>query len=231
MKFIGLSCVLAGLALAGCDRPVAKVDDNDTHLVEATPTPVPTPQYAKPGTFYLVEAVRKETKDGVSRLVPGTEVRLIRPGIYQTPLGEMPLNARVLTNDLTVARAVSRTDLKAQSVALPKAALAAAPAVMRQPVANLASANTTVPVVNAAQQQASRLKENLRTMNFQLSSLEHEETTLQSRIEYLQGRVYHNMNRATTSTAESDLNNCTRKLAEVQAGMQTLRSKIEQAGK
>jgi len=225
MKLIGLSCALAGLALAGCDRPAPKVIEDAPRIVEATPAP--TPQYARPGTFYLVEAVRKETKDGVSRLIPGTEVRLIRPGIYQTPLGEMPLSSKVLTNDLTVARAVSRTDLTAQSAALPKATAAA---VVRRPAAETVAANATAPVVNAAA-QAARLKENLRTMSFQLSSLQREEADLQSRIDYLQKRIVRYGGRPSASTALSDLENCTTKLGEVQQSIRTMHARIEQEGK
>lgn len=224
MKFIGLSCVLAGLALAGCNRQATS--GNDPRTVEATP--IPTPEYAKPGIFYLVASVRKETKDGISRLTPGTEVRLVRPGIYKTPLGEMPLNSRDLTNDLTIARAVVQSDRTGQSAALPKAAspVVAAP----RPVAQMAVAGTTAPL-SAAAQEATRVKENLRTMSFQLSALKNEETSLQSRIEYLQRTVERNRGRSTTSTAASDLDACTQKLASLQQSIQVLQARMEQEAK
>jgi hypothetical protein len=45
-----------------------------------------------------------ENNDGITGLPPGTGVKLVKPGVYLTPSGEMPLDDKVLTNDLDIAR-------------------------------------------------------------------------------------------------------------------------------
>src|ERR1700744_4429463 len=106
MKLQGLLFVLAVLALAGCQKPVTGSDASQA----LEPVASPTPEYAPAGTFYLLTSVRKETKDGIVRLLPGTEVKLVRPGRYRTPEGEMALDAKFLTNDRTQARLALASD-------------------------------------------------------------------------------------------------------------------------
>src|SRR4051794_20850431 len=115
MKPLGLSCITAALALASCQKPVTDGNENSApqSVVIAT-TPAP-PQFAPPGVYYVLTAIRKETKDGISRLTPGTEVKLTRPGIYRTPIGEMALDAHNLTNEIGVARAAWTADQTKQA--------------------------------------------------------------------------------------------------------------------
>jgi len=63
MKLKGLSFVMAALLLAGCQKHVATNEEGDTVALVSTSTPPPTPDYAPSGTFYLLTAVRKETRD------------------------------------------------------------------------------------------------------------------------------------------------------------------------
>jgi len=72
----------------------------------STPAPeTPPPRHLAPeGVFYLTTWVKAENKDGITGLPPGTEVKLVKPGIYRTPGGEMPLDENKITNDLDIAR-------------------------------------------------------------------------------------------------------------------------------
>jgi len=129
MKLIGMTALLA-LAFASCQKPIAK--NEEPKLAESTPlpaTPIPTPiatpvamavatpqpatpapRLAPEGIYYLIVAVKVETKDGIVGLPPGTGVKLVRPGVYLTPLGEMSLTSAQLTNDMDVAREARDTD-------------------------------------------------------------------------------------------------------------------------
>jgi hypothetical protein len=72
-----------------------------------SPTPAPAPpvrHLAPEGVFYLTAWVRVENNDGITGLPPGTGVKLVRPGVYLTPSGEMPLDEKTITNDLDIAR-------------------------------------------------------------------------------------------------------------------------------
>lgn len=184
MKLIGLSFVLAGLVLAGCQKRVVNNDGDDTAPLAAIATPVPTPDYARPGVFFLLTPVRKETRDGVIRLLPGTEVKLLRNGKYQTPDGEMALDPRNLTNDKTAARAVQTADRRGQAAALPRAVAAAAPAAPRafSPAAAPQSVAALNPAPTATESPADR---KVRMIKFQLTSLKTEEVKLQANIAYL----------------------------------------------
>lgn len=124
-------CVTLGFA--GCKKPVATEQPPEETsptaapapatpepkaVAVATPTPAqatPAPELAPPGVFYLVTAARVETNDGVVGLPPGTGVKLVRPGIYLTPAGEVPLNPAQLTNDMGVARRAANIEKNTQA--------------------------------------------------------------------------------------------------------------------
>lgn len=131
--------VLAAVLFTGCQKQVARTDEQPPVEVVATPTPVPTtpvpepiaaatpppapapatpaPELAPEGVFYLLAAARVETADGLVGLPPGTGVKLVRPGIYLTPSGEVPLDPALLTNDMGKARAARDADRARQGAA------------------------------------------------------------------------------------------------------------------
>lgn len=117
MKITVLTGPLIALALLGCQKPPPAEPLTTPVPTPATPipaTPLPTPPapatpapsatLAPPGVFYLIAAVRVETNDGITGLTPGTGVKLVKPGIYLTPAGEVPLDEMQLTNDMSIAR-------------------------------------------------------------------------------------------------------------------------------
>ena len=90
-----------------------------------SPAPAPTtsaPELAPEGVFYLLAPSRVETVDGLYGLPPGTGVKLVRPGIYLTPYGEVPLDPALLTNDMGKARAARAAERAAQGAAHPRIA-------------------------------------------------------------------------------------------------------------
>ena len=232
MKLIGLSFVMAALLLAGCQKRVASNDESDT--VALVSTPPPTPDYAPPGTFYLLTAVRKETRDGVTRLLPGTEVKQLKNGKYSTPEGEMALDSKNLTNDRTVAHAVQFADQNHQRVSFPKyvSDATAAPmpiaASIRQASANRASLQ---PIAASQSTSPSAVTDSqLRTLKFRLSSLQSEQQGLQSKASYLVQQMNRNFYRPrSVSTASSDYDMVMAKLRKVEADIRELQSKIDKA--
>jgi hypothetical protein len=141
-------------------------------VVAATPTPQPlpevkaatsepavaavpelAPELAPPGVFYLIEAVRVETEHGIVGLKPGTGVKLVRPGIYLTPDGELPLRPEQMTNDMRLARQAATMDaatqarVKAQLAAQAQAAKAAQAERDSQPLAT--PSPSAAPAVSA----------------------------------------------------------------------------------
>lgn len=232
MKLIGLSFVMAALLLAGCQKRVASNDESDT--VAPVSTPPPTPDYAPPGTFYLLTAVRKETRDGVTRLLPGTEVKLLKNGKYSTAEGDMALDSKNLTNDRTIARAVQTADQNHQKVLFPKYVSDATgtpmpvAASIRQASANsaslqpIAASQSTVPTPVPDSQ--------LRALKFRLSSLQAEQQGLQSKASYLAEQMNRNYYRPrSVSTANSDYNIVMAKLSQVESEIRELQSKIDKA--
>lgn len=232
MKLKGLSFVMAALLLAGCQKRVATNDESDT--VALVSTPPPTPDYAPPGTFYLLTAVRKETRDGVTRLLPGTEVKLLKNGKYSTPEGDMALDSKNLTNDRTVARAVKTADQNHQKVLFPKY-VSDAPGTTMPITASIhqASANSASLQPIAASQSAVPTPvpdSQLRALKFRLSSLQAEQQGLQSKASYLVEQMNRNLYRVrSVSTANSDYNIVMAKLSQVEAEIRELQSKIDKA--
>ena len=220
---------MAALLLAGCKKPVADGDGNgvDNSGLTAAPTPLPTPDYAPPGPFFLLSAVRKETKDGVLRLLPGTEVKLLRNGKYQTPEGEMALDAKLLTNDRTVARAAQNSDLKTQAAVRPKGLPAMpAPAPIAAPPVLAINQTGATPVPSDADAK-------VRSMKFRLTVLKNEESKLQDNANYLFEKAMRSpkVQGAPTglsgSTSLSDLANINARLTALRAEIQDLESKLQ----
>ena len=116
--------LLTAFVFVGCRK--AAPPEPDVTPPPATPAPVapppatpppatPSAELAPPGVFYLLTAARVETADGITGLPPGTGVKLVRPGIYLTPAGEVALDATRLTNDMAKARAVLSADRNSQA--------------------------------------------------------------------------------------------------------------------
>ena len=115
MKALHLMALLA-LATASCQKPAAPTTEvtpestPSAQLPALTPepkvvaaTPKPTPRLAADGVFYLLKGARVETDAGVVGLVPGTQVKRLRAGIYQSSEGEVALSDDQITNDLDLA--------------------------------------------------------------------------------------------------------------------------------
>lgn len=136
---------LIGLSIAGCQKPVAVEEAADfTRLpaeLEVTPpmaTPLPVPvvpkAYVEPpppdvqtkapdGIFFLLIHKSVMTTDGITGFPLGTQVKLIRPGIYSADGQELELRETEVTNDLAMARSIRHLDIQKQAaVRIPEAA-------------------------------------------------------------------------------------------------------------
>jgi hypothetical protein len=206
-------------------------NEDTARTLASAPTPVPTPEYAPPGVFYLLTTVRKDTKDGIIRLLPGTAVKLIRNGRYSTPEGEMTLDPKVLTNDLTQARAARNADLAGQTAAYAKNATAPQPAVP----AKVQTAGVTYQTT--AVKQAADGDAKVRAISFRLSVLRHEEERLAANVAYLEEKAARPFSRTQAapaglggSTSLLDYDNVSAKLADVRAEIQTLEASLQFVG-
>jgi hypothetical protein len=261
MKYLGVSCMLIGMALAGCRRPEAGSQALDAHFgandqpgefapasepasasfspsvfepraasapVSATASgsrtrPVAAPEYAPAGVFYLVVSVHKETKDGISRLPAGTEVKLLRPGFYRTPIGDVAVDARLLTRDMAEARMVRAVDAARQaaayaSVPMPTPFIPPAPQRLN-PVATASMQPTTNAVEDA----------NIRALRFKIDSLQQEIANLRSRGAYLIGRTQRIPLGISTSTASSDYMEINRQIEKAQVEIGRLEMQLRNA--
>jgi hypothetical protein len=106
-----------------------------------------------------------ETDSGIVGLPPGTGVKLVREGIYQTPAGEVPLDAKLLTNDMTLARKVLNADRAKQAATKARLASDAAVAAAREKAAAMATPaptpfapQTSAPYVGGTQGGGSGLQ-------------------------------------------------------------------------
>jgi len=190
----GLAICLA-VGLSACKKPVATEPEEPP---AATPTPPPVvavatptppavvvatpappestpsaPELAPPGVFYLIVAARVETKNGIMGLPPGTGVKLVRPGIYLTPAGEVPLSAEQMTNDLVVARRVAAADKNKQAALRQQIAASAATGVNPKPagpaaaVATKAGRDELTRLINANFNQTNQLATTLNNASTQ----------------------------------------------------------------
>ena len=118
---------------AQASAPAAAAPGATAATVSASAAPA-APELAPPGVFFLTAPVSFETADGISRLIPGQRLQLVRPGIYTAGAREVTLRGDQVTNDLAFARIVAEDDARAQSAirqslaARPKATAAGAPA-------------------------------------------------------------------------------------------------------
>lgn len=248
--------------MAGCHRPVAQTEDDSTPNlatdtqaapIVARPSTPPPPEYAPRGVFYLLASVRKETKDGIIRLLPGTEVKLVRNGKYLTPEGEMALDPKLLTNDMARARAARDADRLAQNAAMPQglpptppAPIAPAPtgaplaaSVSPTPAAadsSLAAITAPFPgaVNGPAPAQHADTDSHAQAMRFRLSTLKSEESKLQANIDFLnekaQSRPHINgLSGLSGSTNLADWDIINTKLAAVRAEIQALENQMAAA--
>jgi hypothetical protein len=219
---------------------VAQTDENDdaapivaAPVAPAVPAAPPRPEYAPPGVFYLLAAVRKETKDGVIRLLPGTEVKLTGNGKYLTPEGEMALDPKILTNDAAQGRAVRDADHLAQAATFAKGAPAAPAA--------LAAVTVTAPkaqegIGQSTPEPAASNDANVRAIRFRLSVLKREESRLDANLTFLsdksRGRRYtresvpEGLNSTTQITNWDSVNN---QLIQVRAEIESLENKLATA--
>jgi len=106
--------------LAGCQK--TSTADDSPPPAPATPAPsaptipaAPIAEFAPPGVFYLIAPARIETADGIVGLNPGTGLKLVRPGVYLSPSGEVSLRDDQVTNNVTLARQVLAADQSSQA--------------------------------------------------------------------------------------------------------------------
>jgi len=179
-------------ALAGCQKspvaqapapasaaetPIPSTPPPTAPIAVATPPPAtPSPQLAPPGVFYLIQPARIETADGIVGLKPGTGLKLIRPGVYLSPYGEVNLAEEQVTNDLGVARGVLAADQNAQA-ALKASLVAQAQQAAEAEQSRAVASNAAVP------QTARRGSPNPNTG--QISALQKQEIAIQAQIDQI----------------------------------------------
>ena len=90
-------------------------------MAVATPAPVqpeatPEPNYFTPeGIFYTVVKASIETDSGIIGIKPGTKVKLVAPGEYETGGQRVKLTDDQVTNDLRIAQRVLAADAAGQA--------------------------------------------------------------------------------------------------------------------
>jgi len=205
------------------------------------PAPAPLRELAPPGVFYLLVPVRKDAKDGVIRLLPGTEVRLGKNGKFITPEGEMTLDPGILTNDMAQARAARRADKLAQASAYPLGLppTSAAPSASippPAPTAALPPAPNPLAGLFGATPAPQADNANVRALKFRLSVLKNDEAKLQANLDFLSDKALHpyrpgrvapaGLNSTTNLT---DWNLVSDKLTAVRAEIQSVEGKLGMA--
>ncbi|EDY21103.1 hypothetical protein CfE428DRAFT_1396 [Chthoniobacter flavus Ellin428] len=208
-----------------------------TRLIDA-PAPAPLRELAPPGVFYLLVSVRKDTKDGVVRLLPGTEVRLGKNGKFITPEGEMTLDPGILTNDMAKARVVRRADKLAQATGYPQglSAISAAPNTSVPPPAPTRALPPTpdpLAALFSATPAPQADNANVRALKFRLSVLKSDEAKLQANMDFLSDKALHPYRSGrvapaglNSTTNLTDWNLVSDKLAAVRAEIQSLEAKL-----
>ncbi len=161
----GTFTVLGALLLVGCKKPIADAPpEAPPEISTATPTPTtptpapptpeprvaaatPAPNYTAPlGVYFLVAKASVETGDGITGLLPGTQLQQTGPMEYLAPGGhKLTLRPDQVTNDLRIARHMAGADTAAQN------ALRKMQAARPHPTAATASATPTpAPRTSAA---------------------------------------------------------------------------------
>jgi len=170
MKTQLIRALLLTVILSGCTKapnPSPAIPDTPAEALEIAlpnplppiPHPPPTPSKITPptpsktvadGVYWVLFPISVESADGISTLRPGTAVKLIRPGFFVTPLGEMHISEDRLSNDLIQARnALAKYNARSVYV-MPTHPLAT----LRQPtLTNATPAHTPAPRVIPAPTQ------------------------------------------------------------------------------
>ena len=181
--------------------PVAAIP---TTPAPATPPPVAA-ELAPPGIFYMIATVQVETGSGIAGLKPGDGVKFLRPGVYQSNVGEVQLRPDQITNDLGVARRAVAADRQAQAAYQQRTAPAAsqqptAQAIYQQPVTQAMPPNTQQPVLDAGQKQQQRA-----ALEAQRAALYNQLTDLQAKQKHEAQRkiLYGSINAGST---QQDIN-------------------------
>ncbi len=212
-----LIAAVAALAFIGCRPSSPNNADQSTPIPEARPSPAEAPsatpavrapvvanpgrpapatppppvaELAPPGIFYMIATAQVETSSGIAGLKPGDGVKFLRPGVYQSNVGEVQLRPDQITNDLGVARRAVAADRQAQAAYQQRTAPAAsqqptAQAASQQPATQAVQPNTQQPVLDAAQKQQQR------------ATLEAQRAGLYSQLSDLQKKQSHEAQRKT----------------------------------
>jgi hypothetical protein len=219
MKLIGMTVIVA-LACASCSKPIATETEEvqqpvppATPSAEPPPAPEPAsasappapapPQLAPEGVFYLIAAARVETDSGVHGLPPGTGVKRVRPGIYLTPYGEVPLADAQLTNDMNVARAARDAAMSEQAALRNRSAADAAAALER---------SRTNAIETGASHEAALKSIDAERLTRQISVLQQQKIAAEQQLNTLtakRGKENYNKvwkGRTVTSTTEQQMN-------------------------
>lgn len=183
MKTIVIIAALAALGIAGCQKPVAVEERQETQeLIPeegvflpaklSTPAPAVPKSYVPPppppdlrtlapeGVFFLIVHKSVTTDDGITGFPPGTQVSRVRPGIYLVGGKELELRSSEVTNDLALARSLRHLDIRNQAVVRHASAATPEPAT---PVMSVGPAAVNHPAVVAPQQSALDLSAPLGT--------------------------------------------------------------------
>jgi hypothetical protein len=76
-------------------------------------------QLAPPGVLYMLERVSKETKNGITAVVPGDEVRLLKRvgDKLKVTIGttELEVKESQVTNDIALAREAEKTEFRGRT--------------------------------------------------------------------------------------------------------------------
>jgi hypothetical protein len=139
----------------------------------------------------------------------------------------MALDPKVLTNDMTLARAARRADKLAQATIQPQpptSFTSTAPAVAAAPRPTATAPIVWTPMGATPAPQADDAS--VRTMKFRLSVLKGDEAKLQANLDYLMGKSSAAPAGLSGTTSATDWNLLVQKLNAVQDEIQKLETKL-----
>ena len=124
-------------------------------------TPFTGKRFAPNGTYFMTRRVSKMTSDGVLALPPGTRVRLVgaagKKMTVETADGKFEVTDDQVTNDLDLAAAAARSDVRAQSVIAATEAMPAREARSSIPAIPARTHPASTPSVTSAASASSKL--------------------------------------------------------------------------